>query len=46
MNEPRHRVMHLIKKVIPGVGVARTYQRRCLRADLIAGITFFTKPVS
>ncbi len=45
MNGPRHRTMHLIEKVIPGIRVARTYQWRWLRADLIAGITVFTMPV-
>ena len=46
MNEPRHRAAQLIEKVIPGIRVARTYQRGWLRADLIAGVTVFTMLVS
>ena len=38
MKEPQYRAMHRIE-------VARSYQRRWLRADPIVGITFFTKPV-
>jgi MFS superfamily sulfate permease-like transporter len=45
MKESRHRAIHRIEKVIPGIQVAHSYQRRWLRADQIVGITFFTKPV-
>jgi MFS superfamily sulfate permease-like transporter len=45
MKEPQYRAMHRIEKVIPGIEMARSYQRRWLRADPIVGITFFTKPV-
>jgi sulfate permease, SulP family len=41
MNKPEHGTGRLIERVIPGIGVARTYQRRWLRADLIAGVTIF-----
>ena len=33
--------LHLIETVIPGIRLARTYQRRWLRTDLIAGVTIF-----
>jgi len=33
--------LHVIETVIPGVRMVRTYQRRWLRADLVAGVTIF-----
>ncbi len=33
--------LHMIETVIPGVRMIRTYQRRWLRADLLAGVTIF-----
>ena len=33
--------LHLIETVIPGIRLARTYQLRWLRTDLIAGVTIF-----
>src|SRR6266480_2724267 len=35
------RTLHVIETVIPGVSMIRTYQRRWLRADLLAGVTIF-----
>ena len=35
------RTLHVIETVIPGVSMIRTYQRRWLRADLVAGVTIF-----
>lgn len=41
-NKPSNGAMRrLIERVIPGIGVASTYQRRWLRSDLVAGITIF-----
>jgi MFS superfamily sulfate permease-like transporter len=37
MNETLHKTLRLIEMVMPGVRVARTYQGRWLRPDLIAG---------
>jgi SulP family sulfate permease len=36
-----HKTLRLIEMVMPGVRVARTYQGRWLRPDLIAGATIF-----
>ena len=33
--------LRVIETVIPGVRMIRTYQRRWLRADLLAGVTIF-----
>lgn len=33
--------LHFVEKVIPGLRVARTYQLRWLRADLLVGVTIF-----
>ncbi len=33
--------LHVIETVIPVVRMIRTYQRRSLRADLVAGVTIF-----
>ena len=33
--------LRVIETVIPGVRMIRTYQRRWLRADLMAGVTIF-----
>jgi MFS superfamily sulfate permease-like transporter len=41
MNETLHKTLRLIEMVMPGVRVARTYQGRWLRPDLIAGATIF-----
>ena len=41
MNRPSRSAGRLIEGVIPTIGVARTYQRRWLRVDLVAGITMF-----
>src|SRR6266487_5318571 len=35
------RTLHVIETVIPGVSMIRTYQRRWLRSDLVAGVTIF-----
>src|SRR6266496_2966507 len=35
------RTLHVIETVIPGVRMIRTYQRRWLRSDLVAGVTIF-----
>ncbi|HEY6411017.1 MAG TPA: sulfate permease [Ktedonobacteraceae bacterium] len=39
--KPVPRTLHVIETVIPGVRMIRTYQRRWLRADLVAGVTIF-----
>lgn len=41
MKKSTHNAMRLIEMVIPGLGVARCYQRSWLWADLFAGITIF-----
>lgn len=41
MKKSTHKAMRLIEMVIPGIGVARSYQRRWLWADLSAGLTIF-----
>ncbi len=34
-------VLRLLGRLMPGLQVARTYQRRWLRADVFAGLTIF-----
>jgi len=34
-------MLHVIETVIPGVRMIRTWQRRWLRAHLVAGVTIF-----
>jgi SulP family sulfate permease len=41
MKKPAHHTRRLIKTVMPGLDVARCYQRNWLWADLFAGITIF-----
>ena len=33
--------LHVIETVIPGVRMIRTYHRRWLHADVVAGVTIF-----
>ena len=41
MKKSTHKAMRAIETIIPGLGVARSYQRSWLWADLFAGITIF-----
>jgi MFS superfamily sulfate permease-like transporter len=41
MKKSTHKSMRVIETIIPGLGVARSYQRTWLWADLFAGITIF-----
>jgi sulfate permease, SulP family len=41
MDKPSLSAAQLVERVIPGIKVARTYQWRWLRGDLIAGATMF-----
>jgi SulP family sulfate permease len=41
MKKSTHQAMRLIETVIPGLGVARSYERRWLWVDLFAGLTIF-----
>ena len=41
MKKSTHKAMRVIETVIPGLGVARSYQRSWLWIDLFAGITIF-----
>ena len=41
MKKSTHKAMRVIETIIPGLGVARIYQRSWLWADLFAGITIF-----
>ena len=41
MKKSTHKAMRVIETIIPGLGVARIYQRSWLWADLFAGITNF-----
>jgi SulP family sulfate permease len=41
MKKSTSRALHFIEKAVPGLRVARTYERRWLWADLFAGLTIF-----
>src|SRR5271157_6208762 len=41
MKQSAHGALQFIETAIPGFRVARIYQRRWLRADLLAGVTIF-----
>ena len=41
MKQSTHRVLRFIEKVVPGLRIARIYERGWLWADLFAGVTIF-----
>jgi SulP family sulfate permease len=41
MKKSRDSALQFIERVMPGVSIARVYQRRWLRTDLFAGLTIF-----
>ena len=45
MKKSPHSALRCIETVIPGLKIARTYQRRWLRPDLLAGMTIFAQLV-